>query len=110
MNIKNGDIVTSRVDGRLLERVNGKPGSRMVPISKGSVGRIVSRRASQKWVGQRASSNVYLVKFVGGIVELRAEHLDKASSDEVRLSPGAIEKADPDLKVNEKPVEEEPDY
>jgi hypothetical protein len=104
--LKQGAIVVSRIEGKMLERVNGKPGEKMIPFSKGEVGRVLGVRREQK----AGVPKVYLIKFIRGVVELIASHLASVSSDETKLIPAAATIADPNLKIEKAPIENEPDY
>lgn len=110
MTFKVGEMVSSRLKDRMLERVDGKPGTKMIAFSKGSVGRIVHVRKVGR-VGSWRQGHVYLVKFVGGVVELASNALESgAEIDDIKLLPEASDIADPNLKVKEAPLEKEPDY
>lgn len=112
MSLKVGSVVTARIGGKMLARVNGVPSrDKWVTWSQGSVGRVVDvRQIKGSSRGVRVASLVYLVKFSGGVAEMRAIHLEGGVDESERLPKAVMDAIDPDVNVPEADLEQEPGY
>ncbi len=110
---KDGSMVRAKQSGKMKARVKGNIVDDWVVFSKGSLGRIVEVvREGRNRVGRVSRKhNIYLVRFATGVAELSESHLERVSGDsDTTLSREAMNVADPDLIVEESPVESEPGY
>jgi hypothetical protein len=99
-----GKHVTLNLKIKLSKVVDGKvkPGE-MMELGPGSAGRVVD-------VVKEKPRLVYLVKFALGDAYIAGQHLVALTDSTLEISKNAMKKADPDLKVDVTPIEDEPGY